>query len=204
MKWLTPVLPYLAVGVGLLWFHNAFLALLGFHFAIILSLLAARSTVPLKMLFQSKNIRWVVLSVLACGSSGISLYFLWPYFGVIDDLPWQIESFGLTPSTWPLFIAYFALVNPLLEEYFWRGYLGSPTRGLYPSDFWYAGFHGLVLMGKVQTGVVLYSLGVLVFAGWLWRQLARADGGLLAPLLGHMAADFTILMAVYQRSMGSF
>lgn len=33
--------------------------------------------------------------------------------------------------------------------------------------------------------------------------LARADQGLLAPVLGHMAADFTILMAVYLRATGT-
>jgi uncharacterized protein len=105
---------------------------------------------------------------------------------------------GLTSSTWPLFITYFVLVNPFLEEYFWRGYLGSPTRRLYASDFLYAGFHGLILLGKMQAGTVLYSLGVLVLAGWFWRQLARLNGGLLASVLGHMAADFTILVTVYQ------
>jgi len=38
---------------------------------------------------------------------------------------------------------------------------------------------------------------LLILAGWFWRQIAREDQGLLAPVLGHMAADFTILMAVY-------
>ena len=201
MKWLTPLLPYLAVWIGVFWLQNALAALPGFHAAIVLSLLLARSSVPLKALFKSKNIRRVILSVLVCGSSGISLYFLWPYLGAIDDLPGQMEMFGLTRASWPLFIAYFVLVNPLIEEYFWRGYLGSPTGRLYPSDFFYAGFHGLILMNKVQTGALLYSLGILVLAGWFWRQLARVDEGLLAPVLGHMAADFTILMAVYRMSM---
>lgn len=201
MKWLTALLPYLAVTIGLFWIHHAFWALLSFHAAILLSLFLGKSTVPVRSLFQSRDVRWVVLSVLLCGSSGISLYFLWSYFGVVDDLPAQIEGYSLSGATWPLFIAYFVLVNPLLEEYFWRGYLGSPTRGLAPSDFLYAGFHALILMGKMQTGAVLYSLLVLVLAGWFWRQLARADQGLLAPALGHMAADFTILMAVYRMSV---
>jgi hypothetical protein len=132
-------------------------------------------------------------------SSGISLYFLWSYVGRIDDLPAQIAAFGLTRGIWPVFILYFTLVNPPIEEYFWRGYLGSPTRRLYPSDLLYAGFHGLILMGKMQPGAVCYSLGVLVLAGWFWRQLGRVNEGLLAPVLGHMAADFTILMVVFWR-----
>jgi membrane protease YdiL (CAAX protease family) len=200
MKWLTALLPYLAVAIGLFWIHHAFWALLSFHFAILLALLLGRSTVPVKILFQSKDSRWVILSIFLCGSSGISLYFLWSYFEVVVDLPRYIESFGLTNSTWPIFITYFVLVNPLIEEYFWRGYLGSSTRHLYISDFLYAGFHGLVLMGKMPVSVVLYSLVVLVLAGWFWRQIARADDGLLAPVLGHMAADFTILLAIYLRS----
>lgn len=63
--------------------------------------------------------------------------------------------------------------------------------------FLYAGFHGLILMDKVQTGTVLYSLAVLAAADWFWRQVRRLDRGLLAPVLGHMAADLSILLAVF-------
>jgi hypothetical protein len=201
MKWLTPILPYLAVAIGLFWVENAFLALLGFHFAILLSTVLARSSIPIKILFKSTDLRWVALSILLCGSSGISLYFFWSYFGIASNLPVYLASYDLKRSTWPLFITYFVVANPLIEEYFWRGYLGSPTRGLYPSDFLYAGFHALILMNKMPTGAIIYSLVVLVLAGWFWRQLARIEAGLLASVLGHMVADFTILMAVYWRSI---
>lgn len=199
MKWLTPVLPYLAVAVGLFWVQNAWAALLGFHLAIVLSLLLARVSLPVKVLFTSKDIRWIILSILVCSSSGVSLYFFWQDFGAVSDLSTRIQALGLNSSDWILFIAYFTLVNPFVEEYFWRGYLGSPTKAFYLSDFVYAGFHAFIVMDKVSASSILYSLTVLVLAGWFWRQIARADRGLLAPVLGHMAADFTILIAVYWR-----
>jgi membrane protease YdiL (CAAX protease family) len=200
MKWLTPILVYLAVGIGLFWVRHAFLALLGFHLAIVVSLLLARSQVPSKILLQSKNIRWRVLSVLLCGSSGVFLYFFWSSFRTVGDLSAHVQSLGLTRTIWPLFITYFVLVNPLVEEYFWRGYLGSPTQSLHVSDFLYSGFHGLILLDNMQAGAILYSLILLALGGWFWRQMGREDGGLLAPVLGHMAADFSLLMAVFLRT----
>ncbi|HVF25169.1 MAG TPA: CPBP family glutamic-type intramembrane protease [Anaerolineales bacterium] len=197
MKLIAPLLAYLAVAIGMFQLHSAWAALLGFHLAIIFSLWWAKPTIPIAALFRSTNIKWIILSVLLCGSSGPGLYFLWENFGTTSDLAAQIETLGLTPASWPGFIAYFVLVNPLLEEYFWRGYLGSRANGLYIYDLIYAGFHTLLLIGKVPIYSIIFALTVLTFAGWLWRQIAREDRGLLAPVLGHMAADFTILLAVF-------
>jgi membrane protease YdiL (CAAX protease family) len=199
MKWFAAIPGYLAVGLGLFAFRNAWIALLGFHLAIVLSLLIAKPSLPVAILFKGQNIKRIILSVLLCGSSGIALYFLWDKFGIVSDISAQTESFGLNSHTWLPFIAYFTLVNPFVEEYFWRGYLGSPTQTLYPGDFLYAGFHALILIGKMQTGSILYGMLALVTAGWFWRQIAREDHGLLAAALGHMAADFTILMTIYSK-----
>mgnify|MGYP001052324085 CR=1 FL=1 len=125
MKWIAPSLAYLAVGLGTFVFHSAWGALLGFHAAIIVSLLIAKPTIPLKILLTNNNPKWIFLSVLLCGASGMALYFLWDIFGFASDLSGQVASLGLNASNWPVFIAYFALVNPWIEEYFWRGWLGT-------------------------------------------------------------------------------
>ena len=198
MKWIAPVLAYLAIGIGLLWFHNALGALVAFHLVMVISLLFAKPGLPINTLFKSRRLKWSVASILICGSSGIALYFFWSYFEFADDLPLQVESLGLNTSAWPAFILYFASVNPFVEEYFWRGYFGHPTKGLYIHDFVYAGFHALILINKVGIGMILSGLAVLTLAGWFWRQISREDQGLLAPVLGHMMADFTIAIAVYR------
>lgn len=197
MKWIAPLLAYLAVAVGLLHFQSAWGALVGFHLAILLSLSIAKTEFTTGILFKSTNFKWILYSILPSAGSGIILYLLWDNFGFASDLPAQVESLGLNSSVWIPFIAYFALVNPLIEEYFWRGYLGSETTNFTISDFLYSGFHGLILMNKAQTGMVIFGLAVLVLAGWFWRQVRREDRGLLAAVLGHMAADLSILLAVY-------
>lgn len=196
-KWLAPIPPYLAVWVGLFLFKEAWMTLVGFHIAILLTLLFLHPNLPINILFKSKYPKWILVSVLICSTSGIGLYFLWDLFGVASDLPIQLKNLGLNASSWPMFMTYFVLVNPFVEEYFWRGVLGSDIKQLYFMDVIFAGYHALILWGRVHPFSILFAVIILVSAGWLWRQISRQDGGLLAAVLGHMAADFSILMTIY-------
>jgi membrane protease YdiL (CAAX protease family) len=197
-KWLAPILPYLAVWAGLYLFKDAWFALIGFHAAILLVLAVVRPDIPINSLFKSRFPQWVLINVLICGASGIGLYFLWDLFGIVPDLPAQLGSMGLnSPVSWFVFIAYFSLINPFIEEYFWRGVLGSNSKKLYIGDLVYAGYHGVVLWGKVPPSIILFALITLTSAGWFWRQSSREDEGLLAAVLGHTVADFSILLVVH-------
>jgi hypothetical protein len=199
-KWLTPILPYLAVWAGLFLFKSAWFTLIGFHVAILLALAVVQPNIPINVLFKSKSPKWILISILFCSTSGIGLYFLWNVFGVAHELPAQLQSIGLNSSSWFAFIAYFSLVNPFVEEYFWRGILGSGTKNLHIIDAVYAGYHTLVLWGRVHPASILFAVIILTSAGWLWRQFSRENGGLLAAVLGHMVADFSILMVIYWMS----
>ncbi len=199
-NWFAPILPYLAVWAGLFLVKSAWFTLIGFHAAILFVLLVARPNIPISILFKSEYPKWILASILFCSTSGIGLYFLWHIFGVANDLPSQLKSIGLDSSSWPVFIAYFALVNPFMEEYFWRGILGDISKKTYIGDLIYAGYHAIILWGRVNPFSILFAVIILTSAGWLWRQIARKDNGLLAPVLGHMIADFSILLTIYLKT----
>lgn len=196
-KWLAPVLLYLIVWAGLFLFENAWITLVGFHIAILLLFVTLRASFPLQYLFKSSHPKWILFSILFCSASGVGLYFLWGVFEVSQDLPAQLGILGLNSTSWIPFIAYFSLVNPFVEEYFWRGVLGSAAKGIDASDLLYAGYHAIILWGRVSTFSVLFAVIILISAGWLWRQLSRVDDGLFSAVLGHMAADFSILFVIY-------
>jgi hypothetical protein len=89
------------------------------------------------------------------------------------------------------------VVNPFIEEYFWRAQFGSETKGFYMGDVLYACYHGLVLVGRAPWLVIILALISLTFVGWLWRQIVREEEGLLIPVTCHMAADFSVMTSVY-------
>ncbi len=197
-KWFAPILPYFAVWAGLFFFKNAWCTLAGFHIAILFVIAITRPDIPIRILFRSQYPKWILFSVLFCSTSGLGLYFFWNMFGVDHDLPEQLRLIGLYSTSWFPFITYFSLVNPFIEEYFWRGMLGKVTRKLYIGDLSYAGYHAMILWGRTNLLSTLFAVMILVSVGWLWRQLYHKDQGLLAAVLGHMAADFSILLTIYQ------
>lgn len=201
-KWLSIIPPYAAVWAGLFLFDSAWGALLGFHLGIFLALIWLKPQLPVSVLFRVSDWRSTALNIFMGGMGGAGLYLFWSLFAVASDLNAQISALGLHDSIWFGFVAYFSFINPFMEEYFWRGTLGSDTHSLYIGDLAYAGFHAFILWNKAHFVSVLFALIVLVFIGWFWRQVYRREGSLLAPVLGHMTADFSILVAVFLKTSG--
>jgi hypothetical protein len=112
----------------------------------------------------------------------------------------RVAALGLSGLTWPFFIAYFALVNPWLEEPYWRALFTSPSP--YPAliDFLFAGYHLIILVLFVSPPWMFLAFIILTLASWFWRQVSRYTGSLLPAALSHLLADFSILMVLYFKS----
>lgn len=192
-------MPYLAVWLGLYVIKNGWVAILFYHGGIILLVTLARAWPPLDQ-FRLKTPIWkTILFGLTGGSAGVIMYFLWPLIQVSPRLSSALLEWGLNPSSWPLFIAYGTLVNPWLEEIFWRGWLGSAATHPILRDGFFAGFHLVILAPFFPPFWLVVAFIVLAGSGWKWRQVMRTEESMLAFTLFHMAADVSILLVVWSK-----
>jgi len=189
------LMPYLTVGLGLYVFHNAWVAILAYHAGILLILWIARFKNPAP--FRITIPIWKLLAFAILGGIGaIAMWVLWPYVFVSPSLTGTLEQWELTRESWPMFIAYSALVNPWLEELYWRGWLGSAARFPVAKDAFFAGFHLVILAPFVSIAWLIVIFIILTITAWLWRQVTRRTMSLLPSALCHLAADVSILLAI--------
>jgi len=194
---LPSLIPYITIGIGLLIFHNAWLAILSYHAGMIAIILLSKTRISLKQAFQS-NKAWILFATALVGAGGgLLLYVLWPLLSVPDNISLYIRSIGLNEHTWPVFLAYFTLINPLIEEYYWRGCLASAAKGITLNDLLFSGYHLLVLAGHMEAIWLLAVFFMLAAGAWFWRQMNRLNGGFLASVVSHIAADIAVMLAIY-------
>lgn len=192
------ILPYLAVYWGILTLRSAWGALIGFHLALLPLLLSNQErTHPLLAPISTRNLIPVAFAGL---SAGLGLWLIWPLTGIPPDYPARVEALGLRQDTWLPFIIYFTLINPFLEETYWRGILGSDSRLPQPVDFLFAGYHIVIIALFASPPWSLLGFLILAGAGWLWRQISRQTKSLLPAALFHMLADFSILAVLYLKA----
>lgn len=136
---------------------------------------------------------WMIPGSIA---GGILIYCLWPRIKLGPDLTVLLGNVGLAQGRWILFLFYYALIHPPLEQVFWRGYLGHSGKTIHIRDIAFAGYHFFTMIFFVHWPWALLSFFVLTGTAWLWRQCVRETHGLLIPVLSHLAADISIIVMV--------
>ncbi|MFC1957457.1 type II CAAX prenyl endopeptidase Rce1 family protein [Chloroflexota bacterium] len=157
----------------------------------------SKTGITLKRAFQG-NRHWIpFVTALVGAGSGMLLYILWPLLSVPDDINLYIRSIGLNEQTWPVFLAYFTIINPLIEEYYWRGYLATDAKGVALNDWLFSGYHLIVLAGQMEIIWLIVVFFNLTSGAWFWRQMNRLNEGLLASIVFHSTADITVILTIY-------
>ncbi len=104
-----------------------------------------------------------------------------------------------------LFAFYFVLINPVLEELFWRGLIYHRCRDWMPeqtamlvSSIVFGSYHWLILQTSfTPLGAILATVSVIV-GGVVFSFFYRKTNSLLAPILVHgLGYDLPIIILAY-------
>lgn len=187
--------PYVAVGIGLYVFQNGWLALGLYHACMIGYLLHHRKRISLQGLMRGWHSIWGWLFPVSA-LSGLAIALLWPWMAGGSDLRTLLSQYGLSGWKWTGFVFYYALLHPLLEELFWRGSLGHPSRTVRIEDVAFAGYHFFVLICFISWTWAILCFVVLAAAAWVWRQSVCRTGGLFIAAATHVIGDISIILAI--------
>ncbi len=113
------------------------------------------------------------------------------------SLQFKFARLGLQGNSLLIFCIYYSISTPLLEEAYWRGILASTSKRLAWPDIFFAGYHILVLALFAKPVFVIVSFLILLITAWVWRLIAIKLKGLLLPILTHLSADVSIIIAIY-------
>jgi uncharacterized protein len=193
----APLVPYVTVGIGWLVFHNVWIAVIAYHAGMMALLIWERGYVPFNLLLKSRNYKILIVIAALGAAGGLLLYLCWPLLNIPANIALYLQSRGLTPALWPFFIAYFILINPVLEECFWRGYLFNRFKGIILGDVLFSGYHILVLAGMINWFWLIPVFIILIIGAWVWRQVNRWNQGLATSVVSHITADASIILVIY-------
>jgi membrane protease YdiL (CAAX protease family) len=198
------VVPALLVLIGLSGFHSIPMAVFLYHgYCLINIVLSGRQIgkqgFPSLLEFLIAGACGVILSLLSVG--------LWRLTGDLiadpDICRTRIEGFGLPIDRWGLFAAYFLLVNPVIEELYWRGCVQERAREIgilrdafvaVPFSLWHIVTIWAVCgpIAAALGGVAVYCVGVLL------TMMYRQSRSLGRCIVWHaMMADLAVISLMF-------
>jgi hypothetical protein len=191
---LVYVLPYAAILLGIYALHRAWIAVLVYQAGMLAVIVAD----PQRRAWRPPvRPGWVATAVVVLGVlAGPAFAIAWPWLGVSDSLLPRLAELGLGGAGWGWFLVSFSVINPVLEELFWRGGAGG-GRVSRAGDLLFAGYHVLVLALFLPTLRVFVAFAMLWLAARLWRLVSARTGNLIASFISHEFAAVGIASALW-------
>ncbi|HOV13245.1 MAG TPA: CPBP family intramembrane metalloprotease [Spirochaetota bacterium] len=197
LNYLYIFLPIPIVLFGLLVLKNAFLTILFYHIFMISVLVINKAPINFKDFFKGWDTKWGLLLIIGGLSTGFIALLFWNLI-FLTDIPFttQLEKIGLSKSNWFLFLLYFSVINPVIEEVFWRGYFRDKNIRFNLECVGFASYHLFVLYFFVKIYWLPVVFIFLFIASIFWKIIYKKYEGLLVPLISHVLADLSIVFAV--------
>jgi membrane protease YdiL (CAAX protease family) len=202
LRVLYHLLPAITVGFGLYIANNVWIAMLSYHTFVVLILLCKKQGYQYRRIFIGGSIGKAFLGSLVALTSGIAIFVLGLFLNIAETIKYSLLQMGLSGYGWLIFIIYYSLVNPVIEEVYWRGFLGSNSSKLSWSDIGYGGYHPLVFLKFLAVPWAILEFFILVGIGWFWRGMTKNYDGLFIPFAMHLSADLSIAIAIWMLVRG--
>ncbi|WP_052131552.1 CPBP family intramembrane glutamic endopeptidase [Planococcus sp. CAU13] len=92
------------------------------------------------------------------------------------------------------------LLNPVLEEVYWRGYMfekirrtGSAAKAITVTAAFYTLYHVLTVMQLFEVAYTLVAVIPVLIAGLFWGYVRERTGSITATIIGHALGDLGIV-----------
>lgn len=200
------ILPYSIIWLGMNFFKSAVVSLALYHIVCLLpGIIWGRES--FKKTLRPPSYLELGGLVVACFFFSFGSIFAYKFFGdVVLSSPQTFELMKTVGYTKEIFLPislYIVIVNPTLEELFWRGFVMNkldelcpdfPHCGLIWSSFAYGAFHYPIMQLVMYPGWAEFGTIMLMLYGAMLGVLYRKTKSILMPALAH--ALLTDLSAV--------
>jgi len=189
------LIPYLAVFAGLNILKNAWVTILLYHLMILVYLTGSGHLKDFRKIFLGWDGKLFLISSAISIIAGPALFMLWHSMKLdTANLFSTLAFFKLKGLSWTLFIPYFCLLHPILEEVFWRITRFNMLSDRFYRNILFGGYHILVLVYFIRIEWILVSFVILSLVSFMWDSISLKTSGLIVPVLSHIIADSSIII----------
>lgn len=150
-----------------------------------------------------KNIVVGLISGLVCL---FSIYSFVSYFPVIDitHLKSLLEKWDFVGAKVILFVLVLVLINPFLEEFYWREFIYSRLldsvgniMSIFIPSFFYSLYHLIIVIEIFTFPFNVLAILPVFLAGCMWGIFRFKLNSLTAPIISHSLADIGIMLGYW-------
>jgi len=199
---------WVTTGLYILHDHRIAIALYALLCCLLPALVLGREPDSLRFLPLNAKTGGIAASIAAGALVLLGGWFFLPLLTPLVDfnvLAERLTQIRITPGHfWP-FAFYFIVVNPMVEELFWRGlvyreltYVTEPKIALLLSSFFFGFWHWVMIQHFFVPFWVPWITLVIMMGGFIFGALYQRTGTLMGPIVVHaLGADLPIVIIVW-------
>jgi membrane protease YdiL (CAAX protease family) len=196
LKYLGVFIPVISIIIFLYHYKNPLLALVIYQLGMIMELILFRRQLRYKVK-DGWDLFFGLASTVLTLVSFMIVFLLWDTIFIDMKLNEKMIIYNLNkPMIFLLFSTILILINPVIEELFWRDLLNI-ERFIALEDFGFAFYHGFVLILFFPWYLTLSIVGCLLIVSVGWKLITNKFKGLAIPVLMHILADCCIIGITY-------